>query len=607
MGFGGSFTEASSTVFDKMTEGKKDELLRAYFDRESGLGYELGRIPMGSCDFGLGNWTCGDLADGDMSLGGFSIARYHDSILNLYKRAQGVKGFSIARYHDSILNLYKRAQGVKGSPFTLLASPWSPPPWMKTASSSGERRFDGDGHLRPECGAAWARHFAKFVEALKQEGINVWGVTVQNEPEAAQIWESCIYTAEEERDFVRDHLGPALERHGVKILVWDHNRDGMLERAHVAYADPEAAKYIWGLGYHWYGDCRFEKWPPRTEIPYEDRNKGHAPIFELRARAGFENVRAVAELRPDKHILFTEGCQELGDIPLADVLGKWKYGERYGMNIIRDLNSGTEGWIDWNLYLDETGGPNHVGNLCVAPIICDTRTDQVLYQPAYWYLGHFSRYIRPGAVRVLSSTSRDVLEVVAFSNPDGSLAVVVLNQSDEDLGFWLKVAGSGSVFTDALPRSITTFLLDESEAAADVRILRFKGPIQTSHAQPMYVKVTDGSWKEGALVQTSEDRSGWETFDGFLHYGPRGELVCRFRTFHRTWVSVTRYGEVTAVANAEDCDQIQIVPQGDGKYALKALWGEFYLSAAPGSGQKLVTTGAVAGPSELFVIRNLPV
>mmetsp|Transcript_102037 Transcript_102037/g.284020 ORF Transcript_102037/g.284020 Transcript_102037/m.284020 type:complete len:516 (+) Transcript_102037:82-1629(+) len=439
MGFGGSFTEASAVVFDKMSAEKQEEVLKAYFDPKLGLAYELGRISIASCDFGLGNWMCGDLKDGDMSLAGFSIEHYN----------------------KSILPLYKAAVAVKGGPFTLLASPWSPPPWMKT-----KYQFHGDGHLKKECGAAWALHFVKYIKAMAEVDVNIWGVSVQNEPEASQIWESCIYTAEEERDFVRDHLGPTLVKEGlgnVKILVWDHNRDGMLERAAVAYADPEAAKYIWGLGYHWYGDARFEDWPSRSEVSFEDRQKECAPIFELRARAGFENVRKVHELRPDKHILFTEGCQELSGRVLSDVLGLWKFGERYGMNIISDLNSGTEGWIDWNLYLDETGGPNHVGNTCVAPIIYDTKKGDVLYQPAYWYLGHFSKYIRPGARRVTSSTSRDALEVLSFLNLDGRLAVVVMNQSEGEVAFWLKIPGA-AVKTSAPARSITTYILEDEGA-----------------------------------------------------------------------------------------------------------------------------------------------
>ncbi|CAK0853652.1 unnamed protein product [Prorocentrum cordatum] len=315
--------------------------------------------------------------------------------------------------------------------------------------------FNGDGSLLPDCRDAWALHFVRFIEEVAKLDVPIWGVSVQNEPE-----EECV--------FVRDHLGPSLERAGlggVKILVWDHNRDGMLERAHAAYCDPEVAKYIWGLAYHWYGDARFESWPPRSEVPFTDRQRGDAQIMELRARAGFDNVRRVAELRPDKHILFTEGCQELGGRPLSSVLGDWKQGERYAMNIIADLNSGCEGWIDWNLCLDETGGPNHVGNFCVAPVICDTRRDRVLMQPSYWYLGHFSRFIRPGARRVLCSSSRDVLEVTAFANPDGTVAVVVMNQTEEGMRFWLKVAGAGAgtplkaAIAEAPPRSITTFVV----------------------------------------------------------------------------------------------------------------------------------------------------
>eukprot|EP00747_Dinoflagellata_sp_TGD_P111424 gnl/TRDRNA2_/TRDRNA2_171221_c1_seq2.p1 gnl/TRDRNA2_/TRDRNA2_171221_c1~~gnl/TRDRNA2_/TRDRNA2_171221_c1_seq2.p1 ORF type:complete len:397 (-),score=64.56 gnl/TRDRNA2_/TRDRNA2_171221_c1_seq2:83-1273(-) len=280
---------------------------------------------------------------------------------------------------------------------------------------------------RPECAASWAMHYVKFIKAMAEVGVNIWAVSVQNEPEASQSWESCIYTAEEERNFVRDHLGPTLAKENlssVNILVWDHNRQGMLERAARAYEDPEAAKYIWGMGYHWYGD------------------------------ACFDNVRQVAELCPEKHILFTEGCSDV------DSIGHWSIGETYAENIIKDLNAGTEGWIDWNLFLNETGGPNHVDNNCAAPIICDTRTDSVQYLAAYWYLGHFSRYIKPGATRVLASSSRDALKVVSFLNPDGSLVVVVMNQEEHHVGFWLKILSS-AVQTMASPRSITTYVLDE--------------------------------------------------------------------------------------------------------------------------------------------------
>lgn len=436
LGAGGSFTEASAVTLRRMSPEKQTEVLQAFFDKGVGLGFTLGRVPIGSCDFSLESWTCGDLADGDKEL----------------------RGFSITRYEDAILPLIRRAAVMAGQPLTLLASPWSPPPWMKT-----KRTFSGDGHLRKDCGAAWALHFVKFVQAMERAGAPIWGVSVQNEPEAAQIWESCIYSAAEERDFIRDHLGPQLARAGLgatKILAWDHNRDGMVERAAVAYADPVAAEYIWGLGYHWYGDARFETWPARFEVPFEDRQRKDGKIVDLRAQAGFANVRVVADAWPEKHLLFTEGCQELGGRPIAAALGDWKVGERYAMNVIADVNAGCEGWIDWNLCLDETGGPNHVGNFCLAPVICDTRTDSVLYQPAYWYLGHFCKFVRPGARRLVCASSRDVLEVSAWMNINGQVAIVVLNQSVEALEFWLKVAGSGATQCTAPPHSITTLLVE---------------------------------------------------------------------------------------------------------------------------------------------------
>lgn len=423
-----------------MSSEKQGNVLRAYFDKEVGHGYTLGRITIGSCDFGLGNWSCGDLLENDKEL----------------------YAFTIDRYRSSILPMLKRASELAGQALQLLASPWSPPPWMKT-----EQAFSGSGHLKEECREVWALHFVQFINSMARAGAPLWAVSVQNEPAAAQQWESCLYTAKEECDFVRDHLGPKLEAAGlgwVKILIWDHNRDGMLERAARAYSDPEVAKYVWGVAYHWYGDARFESWPERSVVQFEDRQQGGTPLAELRSRLGLEAVRRVAELRQDKHLLQTESCQELGGRPLRACLQDWKLAERYGMNIIADMNAGCEGWIDWNLCLNQDGGPNHAGNLCVAPIICDTTSDEVFMQPCYWYLGHFSRFIKPGARRVICGSSRDVLEVTSFLNPDGSLVVVVMNQSVEGVEFWLKVGESGAVPTDAPARSITTYVVDKTSA-----------------------------------------------------------------------------------------------------------------------------------------------
>ncbi len=387
LGFGGAFTEAAALTWQQLPAALGDELLRACFDPLHGHGYTLCRVPMGSSDFGLANYAHVE-QDDDFALETFSIA--HD------------------RRH--ILPFIKAAQRVAGRPIRLLASPWSPPAWMKTTG-----RMNEGGALRPECRAAWAQCYVKFILAYAAEGVAVWGVSVQNEPQATQRWDSCIYSAEEERDFVRDHLGPALHAAGlaqVKIVVHDHNRDELVQRAATVYADPEAAKYVWGAGFHWY---------------VEDH---------------FDHVQRLHDAWPDKALLFTEGCQEGGPHH-----GEWGLAERYARSVIQDLNHWTVGWIDWNLLLDEHGGPNHVGNYCSAPVLADAGRAALHYQSSFAALGHFARFMQPGARRVLCAATREALECTAAVNPDGSVVVVLLNRSDAALPFTLRLGPHAAPLT----------------------------------------------------------------------------------------------------------------------------------------------------------------
>ena len=385
LGFGGAFTEAAALTWQQLSPAAADDFLRACFSPTEGHGYTLCRVPMGSSDFGLGNHAHVE-QDGDFALASFNIDHDRRHILPLIRAAQAV------------------AQSSAGRPLQLLASPWSPPAWMKT---TGE--MNHGGRLRPECRAAWAQCFVKFIQAYAAEGVPIWGVSVQNEPQALQRWESCIYSAEEERDFVRDHLGSALHAAGlahVKVIVHDHNRDELLQRAATIYADPEAAKYVWGAGFHWY---------------VEDH---------------FDHVQRLHDAWPEKQLLFTEGCQEGGPHH-----GAWSLAERYARSIIQDLNHWTVGWIDWNLLLDEHGGPNHVGNYCSAPVLADADRAHLNFQSSYAAIGHFARFMQPGSQRVLCAATREALECTAAVNPDGSLAVVVLNRSDIALPFNLQVGG----------------------------------------------------------------------------------------------------------------------------------------------------------------------
>ena len=396
-GFGAAFTEAAAVTWQQLGPAHQQQVLRDCFSRTEGHGYTLCRVHMNSCDFALGNYA--------------HVERPDDLALD---------SFSIERDRQALLPFIRAALSTAGAPLRLLVSPWSPPAWMK---SNGQ--MNHGGHLRAECREAWARCYVRFIQAYEAEGVPVWGVSVQNEPMAVQRWDSCIYTAEEERDFVRDHLGPALHSAGlghVKIVIWDHNRDLMVERANVVLSDPAAAAFVWGTGFHWYGEDHFD------------------------------HVQLVHDAWPDKQLLFTEGCQEGG--PHA---GSWELGERYARSMINDINRWTVGWIDWNLLLDSTGGPNHVGNLCSAPILADTDGDVLHHQSSYWYLGHFSRFVHPGASRVLCASNRQVLECTAFVNPAGALSTVVMNRSEDAQPFVLCLGGQ-QVRAELPPRSIATFV-----------------------------------------------------------------------------------------------------------------------------------------------------
>jgi len=408
LGFGGSFTQTSSDLFKGLSEPNQKRIIDGCFSAEAGLGYRLGRLHINSCDFSSGNWSCCNL-ENDTHLSSFSLFMYDRSIVPFIRMAEEAAGQSLK----------------------LLASPWSPPAWMKDNST-----MIGGGSLKPEYRQSWADFYVRFAKDMEERNLKLWGITVQNEPLATTGWENCVYSAEEERDFVRDFLGPTIQEHAryLKLLVWDHNRDEMLARARVIYADAKAARYVWGLGFHWYGDPRYEKWPDRA------------------GQVCFDNVARVHELRPDKHLVMTEACQEGGPHT-----GEWGVGERYAENIIKDLNNWTEAWIDWNLLLDEQGGPNHAGNFCSAPLHADVSRDLVIFQPSYYYIGHFSRYISPGAQRIMCAASRDALQTTAFENPDGTIVVVVLNTSSLGIFFWLDIAGQAA-HASAPRQSITTFL-----------------------------------------------------------------------------------------------------------------------------------------------------
>ena len=403
LGIGGALTDSSAETYAKLPAAKQQEFLKAHFDPNHGIAYTLARTNIHSCDFSSGSYTYVD--EGDKEL----------------------KSFNVSHDQQFRIPFIKQAIAATGGKLNIFASPWSPPAFMK----SNNNMLQG-GKLKPEFYQPWANYFVKFIRAYEKEGIPIWGVSIQNEPMATQRWESCIFSAEEERDFLKHHLGPTIKKEGLgakKIIVWDHNRDLIYQRARTIMTDPAAAQYAWGIGFHWY-----EPW------------SGGEPMFD--------NVKLVHEAFPDKHLIFTEGC---ADSFKSERLTDWKLGEMYGRSMINDFNSGTVGWTDWNVLLDENGGPNHVKNFCFAPVHADTRTGELIYTNSYYYIGHFSKFVRQGAKRIASSPSRSPLLSTAFINPDGKVAVVVMNRTEQKISYFLWLDGQAAE-VESLPHSIQTLV-----------------------------------------------------------------------------------------------------------------------------------------------------
>jgi glucosylceramidase len=403
LGIGGAITDASAETFARLTPDQQNELIKAYYDSKNGIGYTLARTNIQSCDFSSGSYSYVDENDKDL------------------------KSFNIKHDEQYRIPLMKKAMAAAGK-LTLYVSPWSPSAWMKDNNDM----LHG-GKLLPQYRQSWANFFVKYIKEYEKRGIPVWGLSVQNEPLAVQTWESCVYTAEEERDFIKNYLGPTLQKNGMsskKLIAWDHNRDFVYQRANTILSDPASAKFVWGIGYHWY-----ETWTGGD--------------------MQFNNVKMVNDNFPSKNLIFTEGCAESFK---AERINEWSLGEKYGYSMINDFNAGTVGWTDWNILLDEKGGPNHVGNFCFAPVHFDPAKG-LIYTSSFYYIGHFSKFIRPGAKRINASTNRTSLLTTAFKNIDGSIAVVVMNNSDQKIEYELCMKNKVAK-TVSLPHSISTLVFN---------------------------------------------------------------------------------------------------------------------------------------------------
>jgi glucosylceramidase len=400
-GFGGSFTEASASLLNRLGKENRTKVLEAYFG-EDGAKYSLTRTHMNSCDFSLSNYSYAPV-EGDTAL----------------------NNFSIDEDRDDLIPMIKEAMAISKDGFKILSSPWTAPPWMK------DNKDWRGGKLLPVYYDTWALFFSKYIDAYKSEGIDIWGFTVENEPLGNNSnWESMHFTAEEMTDFVKNHLGPKLESegHDVKILGYDQNRGKELkEWVNVMYKDQESSKYYDGTAIHWYAST-YDYFPESLQYAH-DKSPGK---YLIQSEACVDSE--VPKWQDDEWYWSKEATDWGWDwAPEQDKHFHPKYAPvfRYARDIIGCLNNWVDGWIDWNMVLDRQGGPNWFKNWCLAPVIVNPENDEIYFTPIYYIVSHFSKYIRPGAVRIGFENSDDTIMVTAAKNPDGSMAVVIFNEGNE--------------------------------------------------------------------------------------------------------------------------------------------------------------------------------
>jgi len=419
-GFGASFTESSAWNLATIPVESRQEVLTKLFSPTEGAGFTLTRTHINSSDYSNTHYTY--IEEGDEDLSTFSINEDLKGFSG--DENKQVSGIELVDPKYDLIPMILEASSIPGADFKIIASPWSPPSWMKT----GETAEMTNGTLLPKYYGLWAEYMSKYVTAYKEQGITLWGLTPQNEPLHAKDaqWDSNGFTPEQGRDFLRDHLGPQLVKDGhlnlddlesgLRVLIYDHNKSTMNEYVAATYNDPEASKYAWGTAFHWY-----------TNSELKENNWYADELSELQ------------KTWPNKGMIHSESSI---DIDAKDPIGQyWRAStdyagtfvpfETYAYDIITDLNHGTQGYVEWCSILSHKGQPNPYNNFNSAPVLINPTTDEVIYTPLYYLLSHFSKFIRPDAHRIgINGDKVEGIIYTAAKNTDGSIAVVVYNNND---------------------------------------------------------------------------------------------------------------------------------------------------------------------------------
>ncbi|KAK7115929.1 lysosomal acid glucosylceramidase-like [Littorina saxatilis] len=408
IGFGGAFTDSAGINIASLPQAAQDKLLQSYFAPE-GIEYNIGRVPMASCDFSTHQYSYDDV-DGDFQLQHFALAPEDLK----YK-----------------IPFIQRAMAMSKRGIKMFGSPWSAPAWMKT-----NKNMTGNGTLIGQPGGpyyrTWANYFVRFLQEYQKHNITFWGLTAQNEPTDGYIYKHYFqamgFTPEQQRDFIKLDLGPALHNNSfgdVKLMMLDDNRLLLPYWAEKVLSDPEAAKYVSGIGIHWYVDQ-------------------FSPLLAL---------DLTHQEFPDKFILATEATVKVVKI------GVWDHAQSYASDILDDLNHWVTGWTDWNIALSTIGGPNWVHNLDNSPIFVNATAKEFYKQPMFYAMGHFSKFLPPGSVylEMAVPSPSPYVKAAAFLRPDSNVAAVFLNMDSSSVLLSIK-DGSRYVNFDMQPYSLRTFI-----------------------------------------------------------------------------------------------------------------------------------------------------
>lgn len=398
-GFGGALTDSAGYVYSLMDDEQKKEMILNYFGKDN-MKYDLVRNPIDSCDFSLEHYEA-DSDEADENFNKFSFERVEKYIIPLLDDVE-------EKYEEKI---------------EIMLSPWSPPVYMKT---NGDRNYGGK--LKKEYTKRWADYICRYIEEYRSRGYKVTKLTMQNEPKAVQTWDSCIYTAQEQKEFLKKYMWPALVEHkldDIEIYIWDHNKERAFEWANTII-DEETDHMVAGIAFHWYSGDHFEA------------------------------LQMIKEKFPNKKLLLSEACIEYSKFAATDYL---KNAQKYAHDIIGNFNNGMNTFLDWNIVLDEIGGPNHVGNFCDAPYLYDTKNKKLIESNICGHLWHFSHFIEKGAVRIGFTKYTDRLDVTAFKK-DNKIAVVMLNRTEEKIPAYLRLNGYCAEM-EVEPNAIATAVIEE--------------------------------------------------------------------------------------------------------------------------------------------------